>query len=1245
MPIQGYRQSTSRKVFTNFPFKNGMVFENTTLNERQLKTSINFDISNSGDYGYPRGAFVNALLHNGHNTVKMPNVPIKQETNLGKTFLISSDYMVNTESFKDSRIGDDVETITPLVTPFGLHINLLQDDLSSFENAYGLVPARVVGVVDGDTIDVEIADGLLRRVRLLCVDTPELPTFSSDYIHCTADNTLYQISTQSVLYTGVGSGVYFFDSSGDLYQWVLIDELPTQVFVSSNYADRHTATSVAETVAILTSVKAKQHLQTILPTNTDIILEYDAMSFKENVIDGYPRLLTYVHKDEGENGYRCINIELVALGLAKVHYTSGAYRYYSNVAYAQMHAISVGKGVWGSPLDYATVVPPTVSQYLGSLNEEVLYEDSDEHFVKKCVTLTDVISPVIYDTVSYYLPTKTATTLFDSTTGDIYIEMLVNQHQKEYHEYIAKTKDVPHADNNWRNSITFIGRVIRNGKVVYKGIIILQYDGIRHNVLIVKAKDIHIGTYSTKDPTSVTFNGFDESPYVYQDLITPMPEAGYFAYPVILSALVYDREPVGADAPKAKVLKGFNTQQRCFVKPYIAIPTFSTIGLKGTYIRYVMSPTQKPDEGWVQIINSSGVYDTSAIPNMSKNSGVLKTFDMTQTGGRPITVEMETRYESLTATNTNANFSVVADTDAPYKESFVKDYEVTYSIKMQEFKTLSQLGIDAIVGGGDGVVPVLYTFKNKTDNITQSYTIDTLVINEGTTQTPIYVLTIGCQFMSDGLKFTRYETGVSLYTMPSTVTTKVTTTYNIYKSVANTQMVFLTGTAYVDQEEMLKTFNIWNATDIAQFDRYLILYGPYMGAHALQFLEYDDFGLAPFPYGQIMFDSPIRHVHPHRGSLYVFCDDGIWLLHSGLTYLDMRKTFAYAGISLDPTEKNSVISVANNVFVLHHEKGYVIRTNQNVMDASDIYTVVLTGPVDSIIDSPRLFLKDRLQHGYGLIVNDTSVLTGSFSAYNYSNELHLTASYTVEGQDIPYMAIFIYDVDTKRWRMYDTVAGNYPVVKDSDSSTKTYGFVLLNHSVHTFPTYAQFVHYLPSNKQGYRLGDVSAVEYDSDAGGWRLSGDGSPFANTVTPVMCFLDTGSLGFQTMYTKRIRRIYIDVVNIAGKELEFKLNPYVDSVPLHDEFEVVASVDEIGNVETELNVLTDVIVPRTHRIITPSLITLAGYSLTEDMLTTRRRVRVETHINAVGKLPGFTMLVPATDQFQITHYGMVFRTQSAR
>jgi endonuclease YncB( thermonuclease family) len=1259
MAMQNYKQSTSRKIFTNHPFRNGMVYEDMTLNERQLKTSINYDISNTGDYGYPRGAFVNAVLHTGLSTIKLPNIPILQRTNLGASFLIASDYLVNTEEYVNQDIGATATGIsnTPLTTPFGLHIIRLGSDVGVFNNKRGFKSVFLHYVYDGDTIYVkDTPDGTSYPVRFLGIDTPEMPPLGFDYMYDSVGKMLYRGTDGTLWSWGVHEsfqddlalalGQYYFAPFGDVVNlmWAYYD-VGLGVWETAVAIPNINYTTMTDTQAIINYTlarKAKQRVIDLLAGSSTLIIEYDPLSKSKDV---YERELAYAYT----NSYVSINAHLVAYGLAKTAYNVHTQLHFDLLKSVEDNAKTNNYGVWNTSVvnSVPSVIDAGIVAQLTSHDPTTIpYEVLDDSFIKDCEDVTYKLNTDLYDTKSYLEPTKVKTTLFSTAPGDVIVQFLQNSHVKEGYEFDTYLKEVPHVDNTWRNATTLLGRILHNGVVKYRGPITVQYDGEYHNIIIVRPKEILIGSQNLNDATSIVFNAFSENPYVYKDLLQGDPEVGYFAYPAIMSSLIYDRILTEGNKDDVRVLKSFNAQQQCYIKPYIAFPLCSATDYDGTYMRYLFTGREKADEGWFKIGSLVGgvpTYDATAIPAASTSGSGLKTFDFTETAGKAVTIELETRYLKFTATNTGSGFGVVRDSKTGLKYDYEATYELKASIDVLQYITYDSMGIS--YAPYDGYAPVTFTITNKDTSANTSVKSNFVVINTGTISNPVYLGTLACQFKFEGVVFTLFKTDFNMHAQSYSITTVVDNVYRIHKSVSATQIVFNTGVSYVDQQDMLATYDVWKATDIALFDRSLILYGPHMGGHAIQFLEFDDFSLAPFPFGQIMFDRPIIHVHEHRGSLYIFSEDGIWIMHSGLSYIDMRRTFAYAGISLHPVEKASVVTVGNNVFVLHDNKGYVIRTNQMVQDASDIFTQVLSTPVDTILDTPRLFIRDRLQYGYGLVVGDTSNIDATFMAVNYNNELHLYGTYFIEDIDMPLLINYIYDIDKKRWRMYDSIVGGVPIAKTSDRSTKTYGLIMLNNLENTFATYAQYMHYLPENNKGYKLGDATAIYY-TDKNKWEVAINSDDIERNLSPIACYFDTGALGFNTMHAKRIRRIYVDVVNISGNDLQFKIMPYVDGVHVSNDVEVTAILDAYGDLMTDVDVNYDALVlPRVYNLIAPGVNAIEGFNLTEHMLSTRNRVRIDLRTNVTGRLPGFIMMVPTTDTYNITHYGLVFRTQSAR
>jgi len=186
MPVNAYKSSSTRRIFTNLPFKRGMLYDDLTINENMSKVIANLDIPSSGDYAQPRPAFVNAAIDTFYKvTLNYPTVILKQNTSLAKTFIIGFEQTVNENNY----VNDIVNSNGPLTTPknFGIKILQNQTGFEERERRDGVFLIKdILNVFDGDTYEFVVSktdDGVnffdfALRVRLLGIDTPELgPVF------------------------------------------------------------------------------------------------------------------------------------------------------------------------------------------------------------------------------------------------------------------------------------------------------------------------------------------------------------------------------------------------------------------------------------------------------------------------------------------------------------------------------------------------------------------------------------------------------------------------------------------------------------------------------------------------------------------------------------------------------------------------------------------------------------------------------------------------------------------------------------------------------------------------------------------------------------------------------------------------------------------------------------------------------------------------------------------------------------
>jgi len=181
MAISAYKSSTTRRIFTNYPFKRGMLYDDLMITENASRAIVNLDIPSAGDYAQPRPAFVNAAIDTFYKVaLTFPVNVIKQTTSLAKTFIIGFDNMVNEENYINDVVitNESVNTknygVTILENEFAFEERERRDGIYKVE--------EITDVIDGDTYGLTYRNednnvvptfGSV-RLRLLGIDTPEI---------------------------------------------------------------------------------------------------------------------------------------------------------------------------------------------------------------------------------------------------------------------------------------------------------------------------------------------------------------------------------------------------------------------------------------------------------------------------------------------------------------------------------------------------------------------------------------------------------------------------------------------------------------------------------------------------------------------------------------------------------------------------------------------------------------------------------------------------------------------------------------------------------------------------------------------------------------------------------------------------------------------------------------------------------------------------------------------------------------
>jgi len=916
-----------------------------------------------------------------------------------------------------------------------------------------------------------------------------------------------------------------------------------------------------------------------------------------------------------------------------------------------------------SPIDVIDTIIPSI-EFVGT------QPDDERHLLfRKNMFEYQEIDLGIYDTESYYLEDKPETDLINRSENDeVYIEILKHNYIKDEYDFEVISHDIPQYNMFWRNAIAFLGRVIVNGDIQYKGLIILQFDGTRHNVILQKPKEVNFGTFSQEDPTSLSYNALDPAPFVFEDLIGD--DALAFRFPTILGVIPYNfffpLRGTGNLREFAKTFSSFDKNQLMYLRPYFAIPEMPFVNMAADNrifsitLERLMFPEDTPDR---YVLSNS--VDVNGLPFIDWEANELRDFlyqiyDLSNTHSQVI------RFRLVTEILENPTVVVSGGQAAniPIAPSDLKDLS----------QVLNNMETSAIDTEGDLIYRI--NINSRQDNSTQ-YSADIKISRDTsftdiTGQKVIQANTIEDRFewnISDQREVIQRIVNFEGIDFPINLTTgKTNGEYNLisyeqevlvtvsvdssngqhirHVSTGTTQPILVRGEQLLDPNEMLKRHNLKNATYLAGYDRYLLLYGPYTGSNVLQFLEYDQADYAPYPFGAIDFDYEISHIHVHRGNIYVFTTGGLWILHSIVDYLNLRKTMAYSNLDLNPTEKRTVKSFGNEVFYMHDNRGYVIRTNVNVESQDDVYIIPVTGPVDNILKYPNEYIKMRLQEGYGKIIDAFEDLKVTYYTKASNTELYIYATYYIEDQynrKENIMVVYIYDKDNRRWKTYDMVRGGYPVEDFTSGNAKGYDLLLINDYKNPYTTYASYLNYLPRNDEDIVIGDVQSVLDGQFIKNERPTNIPTYQTDRISGL---LDSGALAFNSQHTKKIRRINTTFLDIKGEGFNFYIVPYVDYLNYQNRIDVEvirnASNDYIAEFKENINELgISSVLP----VISSKTFQQQGFRVSLKDIQSTKKLNLLTQLNMRGKLPGFKMYLFMDDKMKIGDYGIVYRQQKAR
>lgn len=959
------------------------------------------------------------------------------------------------------------------------------------------------------------------------------------------------------------------------------------------------------------ATEAKLALQGLLESATNIKISYEPTTA---AVDVFGRLLVYVWYELNNDGtYHLANAILRNMlaegaGRPEVYGLQEDWLFYEEI-------LNAPSGI--------TTVP----------NNDTRFYQMETYMSKGFAERSSYLDETkIYDTTTFYEETAAETTLLgtvDYANDSVLIEFLQHEEDNTYNKKQSVMTYVPNVNLDYKNAHAVLGRVIVNSVVKYTGMIIFQWGNTTGNIadnkfhiLLVDPKEVNIGIYEATGLEESNFNMLDNDPFIYVDYLGA--EASGWIDPTVLGLLIYDKDPVvNSDA---KVLTKFQPGDSVFVKPYYALPT-KTGAFQGYYSRMTVGDRVG---AWKKITESDLTLGFTS-------EGYGWWGALNHNSGDTIKIEVTDNfmdYEVVDLVTDTANADVVVNFD-DFDQGF-KAGEYRYYCRLigdegvhpgtlpsgnLSFKDAGGVDLKTYSDGTENLVNWMGTFTSEADYFAyEVYDRDSYV-----EQYPFNWRIDTHLYASNPLNPTGVKisvgwnppSGTPLYDFNVGQFHKeiIIKPQSVFPSLTSAPLIHGDKTT-IDTENTIAEYDLTKATQIAKWDRFVILYGQDNRKNYIQFSEYDDITHFPYPGNAVEnIDEEIIHIHPHKGNLVVFGSENIWLLHGGIEPNQLTVTKIYNNLTLGRHEKHLVKSLGKDVFFMINGTGYMLMTNRYVQDASDVNVFPITPPVAGIISQPLDYMKKRFKYSYGLdptLMGDEIVKARTLVHASNNNLIIAEHYYVEESADVNYsmLVIFIYDRDTKRWRMYDTVVEDVPFA--TMYGNNSLGFELLSKR-----TCMTFSDKLPTNYEEQILGD-----YDG---------------NNVYPIRAQLDTGNLNISPMHMKRFKKTFLNFANLSGKAIQFYIKMYTDGVPVDEFKQLQVTKDENGNLTAQYVYNPDV------QITNFTVVDVDGQYV--ENLEVENILKLTLDTKGKGRVPAMEINLNVTDEFNMLDYGLVYRQKSAK
>ena len=423
-----------------------------------------------------------------------------------------------------------------------------------------------------------------------------------------------------------------------------------------------------------------------------------------------------------------------------------------------------------------------------------------------------------------------------------------------------------------------------------------------------------------------------------------------------------------------------------------------------------------------------------------------------------------------------------------------------------------------------------------------------------------------------------------------------------------------TSVEYIDKTQLTQNINLKDATRIGVFNRQVFLYGPYLKTNTIFFSKFEEPWYFSFPYYAINTEERIKFCYVWNGNLVMFGESAIWMLKTDGTVNESTLHKIYDNLTIADTDINLVSTTGNNLIFFSNNNGYIATASKYYSDPTNISIYRLTDNINNCLNNPKYVYRSLADVPLNQSLNDT--MRCGYKIYVDNDYVVVISNLSINNDNL--IIFYRYNLLYKYWTTYSI---HNPAIRNITSS------YVCEPNIG-----AQYV------VVGNETFDVLYLDRSAE-----LKKDFDDTDITIT-----LDTGFLSIDPLNDKRFKDIILDLNHIQkGSVINVFMDFFIDGVPItlsdyndtaefeYEEGSIVPSFNE-GNYVFKYVLDVDASDPYQQPY---------GTYVEEDNYAIKVQGRNQLRIPVFGKgrLPSIVFKISTDKHYEIVGYSIIYKEKN--